>query len=249
MSGHNKWANIRIRKTAQDARRGKIFSRLIREIDVAVREGGPDPENNSALKVAIARARDANMPKETIEKAISRAAGGGGAFQLERVTYEGYGPLGVAIMVDVLTDNKNRTVAELRNVFNKYGGSLGESGCVSWMFKRKGQIVVDKTVSEDEILELAVDSGAEDVKTEEDGYYIYCSPSALSNVRETLESANIPIQSSSVVMLANTTVQITDEKEAGRLLKLLESLDELEDVQQVNANWEMSDALLEKVGA
>ncbi len=247
MSGHNKWANIRIRKTAQDAKRGKLFSRLIREIGIAVREGGPDPENNASLKVAIGRARDANVPKDTIEKAIARASGEAGGFQLERVTYEGYGPLGVAVMVDVLTDNKNRTVAELRNVFNKHGGSLGETGCVSWMFKRKGQIVVEKTVSEDEILEIAVDSGAEDVKTEEDAYYIYCAPPALSNIRESLEGAKIPIQSASVVMLANTTVQVADEREAGRLLKLLDALDELEDVQQVHANWEMKDELLEKV--
>ncbi len=249
MSGHNKWANIRIRKTAQDAKRGKLFSKLIREITVASREGGPDPEKNPALKVAMARARDANMPKETIEKAIARASGGTDSYKLERVIYEGYGPMGVAVLVDVLTDNRNRTVAELRNIFNKHSGSLGESGCVSWMFKRIGQIVVEKSLSEDEIIELAVESGADDVKVEGDGYYIYSNPSVLSQVRENLEKSGVTVISSIVTMIPNTTVQITDEKEASKLLRLLEALDEADEVQSVYANWEMSDALLEKVTA
>jgi len=247
MSGHNKWANIRIRKTAQDAKRGKLFSKLIREITVAVKEGGPDAENNPALKVAIERAKEANMPKDTIERAISRAKGTSVGAQLERVTYEGYGPMGVAVLVEALTDNRNRTVAEIRNLFSKYGGNLGESGCVSWMFKRKGQIVVDKVVSEDEILEVAVESGAEDVKVEDDGYYIYCPPSATSEVKKALEEKNIRIQSVSITMLPTSTVKITDQKEAEKLLKLLTALEESDDVQQVHANWEMSDTLLEKV--
>jgi len=247
MSGHNKWANIRIRKTAQDAKRGKLFSRLIREITIAAREGGPEPENNPALKVAIERARDANMPKETIEKAIARASGELGGAQLERVSYEGYGPFGVAVVVETLTDNRNRTVAELRSTFMRYGGSLGETGCVSWMFKRKGLVVVDKNLSEDEILEIALEGGAEDVKVEDDGYYIYCPPSALSQVREALLSAGAKIQSSQITMIADTTVRIEDENDAGRLIRFLGALEELDDVQQIHANWEMSDKLLEKV--
>ena len=247
MSGHNKWANIRIRKTAQDAKRGKLFSKLIREITVAAREGGPDPENNAALKVAVERARDANMPKETIEKAIARASGELGGERLERVSYEGYGPFGVAVVVETLTDNRNRTVAELRSTFQRHGGSLGEVGCVSWMFKKKGLVVADKNLPEEEILEIALEGGAEDVKVEDDGYYIYSAPSALSRVREALLSAGVTIQSSQITMIADTTVRIEGENEAGRLIRFLGALEELDDVQQVHANWEMSDKLLEKV--
>jgi len=250
MSGHNKWANIRIRKGAQDAKRGKLFSKLIREITVAAREGGPDPETNAALKVAVARARDANMPKDTIEKAIARAAGGAGGTAFERITYEGYGPLGIAVMVEALTDNRNRTVAEVRSIFSRSGGSLGEAGCVSWLFKRRGQFTISKEGrKEEDLLEIVLESSAEDFREEEDAYYIYCHPSKFSQVRDYLLSHGITITSSDIVMVPNTTVEVKDEREAEKLLRLLEALEDSDDVQRVHANWEMSDALMEQVAS
>jgi len=248
MSGHNKWANIKVRKTAQDAKRGKQFSKLIREITVAAREGGSDLEMNAPLKVAVSRAREANMPKDTIEKAIARAAGEGGGMQFERITYEGYGPNGIAVMVEALTDNKNRTVADVRSIFAKSGGSLGEAGCVSWLFKRKGLLTVPAgKVTEDEMLEHVVESGAEDFKLEGDTYYVYCGPTDFSAVREYFIGKGIEVSSSDVVMQPNTLVRITAEKDAEKLVRLLESLEDSDDVQKVHANWEMSDELLEKV--
>jgi len=248
MSGHNKWANIRVRKTAQDAKRGKQFSKLIREITVAAREGGADLEMNAALKVAVSRARDANMPKDTIEKAIARATGESGGAQFERITYEGYGPNGIAVMVEALTDNKNRTVADVRSIFAKCGGSLGESGCVSWLFKRKGLLTIPAgKLSEDDMLELVVESGAEDFKLEGDTYYVYCDPSDFGTVRDYFVEQGIELSSSDVIMQPNTVVRIEKEKDAEKLMRLLESLEDNDDVQKVHANWEMSDELLEKV--
>ncbi len=250
MSGHNKWANIRIRKGAQDAKRGKLFSKLIREIAVAAREGGPDIETNAALKVAISRARDANMPKDTIEKAIARASGAAGGAAFERVTYEGYGPLGIAVMVEALTDNKNRTVAEVRSIFTRFGGNLGETGCVSWLFKRKGQFTIPREGrSEDDLLELVLESGAEDFKEEGDVYYLYCEPSDFTRVRDYLTEHDVEVTSSDVVMMPNTTVEVTSEKDADKLMRLLEALEDSDDVQKVHANWEMTDALVEKVAS
>jgi len=248
MSGHNKWANIRIRKGAQDARRGKLFSKLIREVTVAVKEGGADVENNAALKVAIGKARDANVPRDTIDKAIARASGEGGAANFARVTYEGYGPQGIAVMVDVLTDNRNRAVSEVRKTFSRHGGNLGENGCVSWLFKRKGQFAIAKTsLDEDAVLELVIEAGAEDFKEEDDAYYIYADPADFGRVRDFLVARGVQILSSMVTMIPNTVVRVTEQNTAEKLMRLLSALDENEDVQQVHANWEMSDQLLEKV--
>ncbi len=248
MSGHNKWANIRVRKGSQDAKRGKLFSKLIRELTVAAREGGADIETNAALKVAISRARDANVPKDTIEKAIARASGAAGGASFERVMYEGYGPLGIAVMVEAVTDNKNRTVAYVRSIFTRSGGNLGETGCVSWLFKRKGQFTIHREGrSEDDLLELVVESGAEDFKEEEDVYYVYCEPSEFSLVRDYLHEHNVEVTSSDIVMMPNTTIEVTSEKDADKLLRLLEALEDSDDVQKVHANWEMADALVEKV--
>ncbi|OGK08446.1 MAG: transcriptional regulator [Candidatus Riflebacteria bacterium RBG_13_59_9] len=247
MSGHNKWANIKIRKGAQDAKRGKVFSKLIREVTVATREGGADLDTNASLKVAVSRARDANIPKDTIEKAIARSSGESGGSSFERTTYEGYGPLGIAILVEVLTDNKNRAVAYVRSIFSRAGGNLGESGCVSWLFQRKGQFTISKgSRSEDELLEIVLESGAEDFKEEEDAYYIHCDPASFSRVREYLVEHGIDITSSDIVMIPNTTVEVTKEKDAEKLLRLLEALEDSDDVQKVHANWEMSDALMEQ---
>ncbi|OPX23713.1 MAG: transcriptional regulator [Planctomycetales bacterium 4484_113] len=248
MSGHNKWANIRIRKSAQDARRGKLFSKLIREVTVAVKEGGPEPENNAALKLAISKARDANVPRDTIDKAIARASGEGVGSAFERVTYEGYGPQGIAVMVDVLTDNRNRAVSEVRKTFARHGGNLGENGCVSWLFKRKGQFAIAKEgLDDDDVLELVIDSGAEDFKEEDDAYYIYTDPGDFGKVRDFLEARRVHVLSSTVTMIPDTVVKVTDQSTAEKLMRLLSALDENDDVQQVYANWEMSDRLLEKV--
>lgn len=248
MSGHNKWANIRIRKSAQDARRGKLFSKIIREITVAVKEGGPEIENNAALKLAISKAREANVSKDTVDKAIARASGDTGGAFFERVTYEGYGPQGIAVMVDVLTDNRNRTVSEVRKTFSRHGGNLGENGCVSWLFKRKGQFAITKAnLDEDAVLELVLESGAEDFKEEDDAYYVYTDPADFSSVRDFFDGRGVQVLSSTVTMIPDTVVKVTDQSAAEKLMRLLSALDENDDVQQVYANWEMSDELLEKV--
>ena len=248
MSGHNKWANIKIRKGAQDAKRGRLFSKLIRELTVAAREGGADIEHNASLKVAIDRCREANMPKDTIEKAVARASGEAGGAQFERITYEGYGPLGIAVLVESLTDNKNRTVAEVRSIFTRAGGSLGETGCVGWLFRRKGQFIVAKEgVDEDQLMEWVMDSGAEDMKLVDDSYFITCDPMKFSAVRTYLTKQGVKIISSDLEMVPNTTVEITEEKEALRLMRMIDALEDSDDVQKVHANWEMSDELMEEV--
>jgi YebC/PmpR family DNA-binding regulatory protein len=248
MSGHNKWANIKIRKGAQDAKRGRLFSKLIRELTVAAREGGADIEHNAPLKVAIDRCREANMPKDTIDKAVARASGEAGGAQFERITFEGYGPLGIAVLVEVLTDNKNRTVAEVRSIFTRAGGNLGETGCVSWLFRRKGQFIVAKEgANEEQLLEMVMDSDAEDMKEVDDSFFITCEPTKYGSVRDYLTNHDVEIVSSDLVMVPNTVVEVTEEKDALRLMRLIDSLEDCDDVQKVHANWDMSDALMEKV--
>lgn len=241
MSGHSKFANIKHKKEKNDAKKGKIFTIIGREIAVAVKEGGADPENNSKLRDVIAKAKANNMPNDTIERGIKKAAGDSSADNYEYVTYEGYGPSGIAIIVDALTDNKNRTAGNVRNAFTKGSGSIGTQGCVSFMFDKKGQIIIDKEECEmdaDDLMMMVLDAGAEDFSEEEDCFEIITDPDDFSAVREALEKENIPMAEAEVTMIPQTYVELTDEKDIKNLQKTLDLLDEDDDVQYVYHNWD-----------
>ena len=241
MSGHNKFSNIKHKKEKNDAAKGKIFTVIGREIAVAVKEGGADPANNSKLRDVIAKAKANNMPNDTIDRGIKKAAGDLNSVNYENLTYEGYGPSGVAIIVDTLTDNKNRTAANVRSAFTKGGGNVGAQGSVSFMFDRKGQIVIDKEECEmdaDEIMMLALDAGAEDFSEEEDSYEIITAPEDFSAVREALEAQEIPMMEAGVTMIPQTWVELTDEEDIKKLNKTLDLLDGDDDVQAVYHNWD-----------
>jgi YebC/PmpR family DNA-binding regulatory protein len=239
LSGHSKWANIKRKKARMDAQRGKVFTRLAREIIVASRMGGGDPEANPRLKAAVQRAKEANIPNENIQRAIQRGVGGAGGADYEEVFYEGYGPGGVAFMLRILTDNRNRTAGEIRYLFSKNGGSLGEAGCVSWMFKRKGLLLVDKEEfsDEDSLLLAALEAGAEDVKVEEDSFEVVTAPEDFENVRDALVRGGIPVADAQITMVPVSTVKVKEE-ESGQLLRLLEVLEDHDDVQEVYTNYE-----------
>lgn len=241
MSGHSKFANIKHKKERNDAAKGKIFTVIGREIAVAVKEGGSDPANNSKLRDVIAKAKANNMPNDTIERGIKKAAGDLGAVNYEQVSYEGYGPNGVAIIVEALTDNKNRTASNVRNAFTKGGGSIGTPGCVSFMFDKKGQIIIDKeecSMESDELMMLALDAGAEDFSEEEDSFEIITEPDDFSGVREALEKAGIPMAGAEVTMIPQTWVELADEESMKKMNKTLDLLDEDDDVQAVYHNWD-----------
>ncbi|MDD5170327.1 MAG: YebC/PmpR family DNA-binding transcriptional regulator [Syntrophales bacterium] len=248
MSGHNKWSTIKHKKGAADAKRGKMFTKIIKEVTLAARLGGPDPDGNPRLRTAILAAKDENMPKDNIDRAIKKGSGtGDGAVNYEEITYEGYGPAGVAVLVEVMTDNKNRTVAEIRHIFSKYGGNLGESGCVAWMFDKKGSILIDrKAIGEDELMELALDAGADDVREDEDEYEVLTSPSAFEDVRKVLEGKGLKITSASIGMIPQNTIELTEEK-ASTMLKLMDKMEDNDDVQNVYANFDISDEIMEKL--
>jgi len=246
VSGHSKWSTIKRKKGALDAKRGKIFSRLIKEITVAARMGGGDPEGNPRLRSAINTAKTENMPKDNIERAIKKGTGELEGAVYEEITYEGYGPSGVAVLVDCMTDNKNRTVADIRHAFSKSGGNLGESGCVSWMFDKKGSILVDKEViDEEELMDKALEAGAEDVVEEDTVFQVVTAPEDFDAVREALEADGVKFIEASVSMIPQNTVDITDEKRTRQILKLLESLEDHDDVQNVYANFDIPDELME----
>lgn len=241
MSGHSKFANIKHKKEKNDAKKGKIFTMLGREIAVAVKAGGPDPSNNGKLRDVIAKAKSNNMPNDTIERSIKKAAGADDSIVYESVTYEGYGPNGVAVIVETLTDNRNRAAANVRNAFTKGGGNMGTSGCVSFMFDEKGLIVVDKEeveMDEDELMMLAIDAGAEDFAAEEDSFEITTLPDDFSAVRDALEAANIPMASAEITMLPQTYTELSGEEDIKKMNKLLDLLDDDDDVQNVYHNWD-----------
>ena len=241
MSGHSKFANIKHKKEKNDAAKGKIFTIIGREIAVAVKEGGPDPSNNSKLRDVIAKAKANNMPNDTIDRGIKKAAGDASSVNYEYVSYEGYGPNGIAIIVDALTDNKNRTAANVRNAFTKGNGSVGTQGCVSYMFDKKGQIIIDKEEYEgdaDELMMLAIDAGAEDVVEEEDSFEVLTDPDDFSQVHAALEEAKIPMASAEVTMIPQNYITLTDETAIKNLNRTLDLLDEDDDVQQVYHNWD-----------
>ena len=238
MSGHSKWHNIAAKKGKADAARGKIFTKLGRELLIAVKEGGPEPAGNSKLKAVIAKCKAANMPNDTINNAIKKASASNENY--EEIVYEGYGPNGVAVIVNASTDNKNRTAADVRHVFDKAGGNLGTSGCVSYMFNKKGVIVIDKTktnLSEDELMLLAIDNGAEDFNVEEECYEITTEPSDFTQVREALEAEGIEFVEAEVQMIPTTYVAL-DEKASERMQRLIDNLEDLDDVMDVYHNWE-----------
>jgi YebC/PmpR family DNA-binding regulatory protein len=249
MSGHSKWSSIKHKKGAADAKRGKLFSKLARAVIVAARDGGGDPENNPTLATAIQKARDASMPKENIQRAIDRGTGAGAdGAAIEHVLYEGYGPGGVAILVEALTDNRNRAGAEIRFAFSSHGGSLGEPGSVAWIFEKKGAIVVDGSrYGEDDVI-VAIDAGAEDVREDGDQLRVICDPSDLSAVREALEAAGVEIQSAGQATEPKSTVEVKGH-EAEQLLKLLDALDDQDDVDEVFANFDIPEDVLEKLAA
>lgn len=251
MAGHSKWANIKHKKAREDARRGKIFTKLIREITVAARDGGGDPSSNPRLRTAIERARAENMPGENIERAIKRGTGEAGGVNYEEYTYEGYGPGGVAILVEVLTDNKNRTVSEVRHIFSKYGGSLGESGCVSWVFEKKGLFTFSfDEVDEDYLMEAAIEAGAEDVKSvpEDRLYEVYTDPSSFHLVKEIFDTRGLKYTLAEITMVPKTTIKVTGS-DAEKVLKLVEALEENDDVQHAYANFDIPSEEMERLSA
>lgn len=243
MSGHSKWATIKRKKAKIDEQRGKLFTRIAREIIVAARNGGADPDGNMRLKAAIQKAKDANIPNENINRAIQRGAGELGGASYEEIVYEGYGPGGVAVMLEIMTDNRNRTAGEIRHIFTRNGGSLGESGCVSWMFDKKGMFVIEKEgnkISEDDLMLLALEAGAEDFKVEDDSYEILCNPDDFPGIKEVLESNGVQAAMAEVTMVPQTTIKLTG-KEAEQMERLMETLEDHDDVQNVYANFELDD--------
>ncbi|MFP7753204.1 YebC/PmpR family DNA-binding transcriptional regulator [Thermodesulfobacteriota bacterium B35] len=248
MSGHSKWSTIKRKKGANDAKRGKIFTKLIKEITIAARMGGGDPAGNPRLRSAITAAKAENMPKDNIARAIKKGTGDLEGAVYEEILYEGYGPGGVAVLVETMTDNKNRTVADVRHFFAKSGGNLGESGCVAWMFDKKGTILIDKKgVDEEELMDIAIEAGAEDVVEEETTFQILTAPEDFSEVVEILEKNSISFLEANIAMVPKNTVDVTEEKTARSLLKLLENLEDHDDVQKVHANFDIPDSLMEEL--
>jgi len=249
MSGHSKWAQIKHRKAATDARRGQLFTKLARAITVAAREGGGDPDANFTLAAAVQKARDYSMPKDNIQRAIDRGTGAaGGADAIERVVYEGYGPGGAAILVEALTDNRNRTSADMRHVFDKHGGSLGEPGSVAWVFEKRGVVLVDAArYSEDDLI-AAIDAGADDVSVDGDSLKVVCAAEDLTAVREALESAGVKIESAELTMEPSSVVQV-DGGDASTLMRLMDALDDHDDVEAVHANFDVPAEVIERAAA
>ncbi len=248
MSGHSKWSTIKRKKSAQDAKRGKIFTKLIREITVAARMGGGDPSGNPRLRAAIASARAVNMPKDNIERAIKKGTGELAGYTLEEAIYEGYGPGGVAILIEALTDNRNRTTAELRYILNKHGGSLGEAGCVAWMFEKKGLIVFNRDeVDEDEIMEIALEAGAEDIREEDDQLEVVTLQADFEEVKKAFDEQNIKYELAEISMIPQNTVKL-DNKQAEQMIKLMDALEDSDDVQKVYANFDIDEKILESLG-
>ena len=249
MAGHSKWDNIKHKKMKEDARRGKVFTKMARMIAVAAREGGPDPETNFKLRLAIEKAKSFNVPSENIERAIKRGVGELQAGSYEELMYEGYGPGGVAVLLQIMTDNRNRTAAEVRHIFSRHGGNLGESGCVAWMFERKGEVRLPKAgVEEEQVMLTAIEAGADDVESDDESYIVLTGPENFSAVRKALEDAGLPITSAGLTFRPQTTVSV-EGSEAKRLMALLDALEDHDDVQEVYVNADISEETLEALQA
>jgi YebC/PmpR family DNA-binding regulatory protein len=247
MSGHSKWATIKHKKGAADAARGKLFAKLIRQVEVAAREGGGDPDMNPTLRTMYQKARDASVPLDTIERAIKRGTGELEGVTYEQITYEGYAPGGVAVLIDVLTDNRNRTGAEVRSIFTKHGGSMAEPGAVAWQFERKGVVLADRAAEEDDVMLAALDAGAEDIADDGEVWRITTGPTDVHAVRTALEEAGIEVSSSELTMVPTSTVGVDTEEAARKVLKLVDALDDNDDVQDVFGNFDIPDAVLEAI--
>jgi YebC/PmpR family DNA-binding regulatory protein len=249
MAGHSKWAQIKRKKASTDAKRGKVFSKLVKEVSIAARLGGGDPDGNPRLRTAVEKAKEANMPADNIKRAIQKGTGELPGTSYEETFYEGYGPGGVALLIDVLTDNKNRTVSEVRHLLSKHGGNMGEAGCVAWMFEKRGYILVDKkTMDEESLMDIILDAGAEDLKNDpaEDNYEIITAQEEFSKVRDALVDSGVKIEMSEIAMIPQNTVAL-DEKSAAQMLKLMEILEDHDDIQNVYANFDIPDEVMQKV--
>ncbi|SHH63497.1 YebC/PmpR family DNA-binding transcriptional regulator [Sporanaerobacter acetigenes] len=245
MSGHSKWSNIKHKKGKEDARRGKVFTKLTRYIMVAVREGGTDPEYNTALKAAIEKAKAENLPNDNIERAIKKAAGDLDANNFEEIVYEGYGPAGIAVLVSCLTDNRNRTASDVRHAFDKFGGNLGQTGCVSFMFDRKGVLAIerDDSIDEEEFMMEAIELGAEDFTSDENGYEIITSPEDFNGIRDALKEKGFNFVTAEISQIPQNTISLTEEKDIKNMVKLIDILEDNDDVQEVYHNWDIPDDL------
>ena len=246
MSGHNKWSTIKHKKGAADAKRGKVFTKLIKEITVAAKIGGGDPDGNPRLRAAIDKAKSENMPKENIERAIKKGTGELEGVNYDEITYEGYGPGGVAVLVEVMTDNRNRTVSEVRSIFTKCNGNMGESGCVAWMFDKKGLIIYPKTTDFDQLFEVALEAGAEDVSDQEEQFEVITDQGNFIEVRESLEKAGFKHESADITMIPQTMIKL-EGKQAEGMLKLMDRLEDNDDVQNVYANFDISAEEMERM--
>ncbi len=249
MSGHSKWATIKHKKGAADAKRGKLFAKLIKQVEVAARQGGGDPDANPTLRTMFQKARDNSVPLDTIERAVKRGTGELEGVNYETITYEGYAPGGIALLIECLTDNRNRTSGDVRSTLSKNGGSLAEPGAVSWQFERKGVILVPSSVEEDEVMLVALDAGAEDIVDEGEMWRVTTPPSDLPQVREALDEAGIAVESADLAMLPTSTVEVADIAQVKGLLKLMDLLDDLDDVQDVHGNMDVSDELMDEASA
>ena len=249
MSGHSKWATIKHKKAAKDASRGKLFAKLIRQVEVAARAGGGDPEANPTLRTMFQKARDNSIPLDTIERAVKRGTGELEGVTYEQITYEGYAPGGVAVLAECLTDNRNRTGAEIRSIFSRHGGSMAEPGAVSWQFERKGTVVVDRAADEEELMMAALDAGAEDIADEGDAWRVTTAPGDVHAVRAAIEAAGMKVESSDSAMVPKTTIQLEEATVAKQVLRLIDALDDQDDVGEVNANFDIPDSILETVEA
>jgi YebC/PmpR family DNA-binding regulatory protein len=247
MSGHSKWATIKHKKAANDKARGKLFAKLLRQVEVAAREGGGDPETNPTLRTMFQKARDSSIPLDTIERAVKRGTGELEGVTYEQITYEGYAPSGVAVMAEVLTDNRKRTGAEVRNVFTRNGGSMAEPGAVAWQFDRRGQVVVPRSVDEEELMLAALEAGADDIVDDGDSWRVTTPPTELHAVRTALDAAGIPVDSSDLTMVPQASVPLESTEDAKKVLRLIDALDEHDDVQAVHANFDIPDAIIETV--
>lgn len=249
MSGHSKWANIKHKKARADSQKGQVFTKIGRELVVAAKAGGPDPANNFRLKLVVDKAKAANMPNDNIQRAIQKGAGGSEGDSYEELRYEGYGPGGVAVMVNILTDNRNRTAGEMRHIFSKYGGNLGETGCVNWMFKEKGQLSVpreDLKLGEDDFMIMALDAGAEDIDTDEESFQVYTAPEDIEGIRQALLDHGLPIDEAAINLIPESSVEIDDADQAAKLIRLIDALEENDDVQGVYTNFELAESIADE---
>ena len=248
MSGHSKWATIKHKKGAADKARGKLFNKIARQLEVAAREGGGDASTNATLRTVVQKAKAAQMTNDAIDRAIKRGTGENDGGTYESIMYEGYAPGGVALMIDVLTDNRNRTGAEIRSIFSKMGGSMAEPGAVGWQFSRKGVILVDRAVSEDDIMLVALDAGADDITDDGDAWHVTCDPSAVYDVKGALEGAGIAVQSAESTMVSSVIVDVDDAEDARKILRIMDALEDNDDVQDVFSNFDISEEIMQAVG-